>query len=138
MNKIIEFISLGNSERGFLSYFESSNDISFEIRRIYYIYDVPVGETRGFHAHKKLKQLIWCPSGSVDFLVDDGKNRTKNLLDAPNKAFFMSIGYWREITFLEENSVLCVAASDYYDESDYIRDYDEFLEYVKKGYWNEN
>lgn len=126
----------GNNDHGYLSYFESSKDIPFEIKRIYYIYDVPVGSIRGMHAHKKLSQLIWCPFGKIEIVLDNSFEKMNYILDSPDKALLVLQGYWREMYWVEPDSVLCVAASDYYDEEDYIRDYDDFLEYAKRGYWD--
>jgi len=134
-NLIILNETKGNSEYGYLSYFESFKDVPFEIKRIYYIYDVPMGIKRGMHAHKKLRQLIWCPYGKIEIVLDDGFDKKNYMLDSPNKALLVSQGYWRDMYWLEPGSVLCVAASDYYDDEDYIRDYDEFQNYVKRGFW---
>ena len=126
----------GDPYRGYLSFIETHTDVPFSIRRIYYIYDVPVGTQRGMHAHKTLQQLLWCPYGEIEVILDDGKGKKCYLLDSPEKALFVLRGYWRDMYWRKEGSVLCVAASDYYDEADYIRDYDEFLRYVREGYWD--
>ena len=131
-NRLISFSSKGKASTGYLSYFETNKDIPFGIKRIYYIYDVPVKTKRGMHAHKKLQQLLWCPYGEIEVILDDGKEKKNYLLDSSEKALLILKGDWRDIYFRKEGSVLCVAASDYYDESDYIRDYDEFLNYVEK------
>jgi dTDP-4-dehydrorhamnose 3,5-epimerase-like enzyme len=125
-----------NDSLGSLSFFESSKDIPFEIKRVYYIYNVPEKSKRGFHAHKNLKQLLWCPHGSIEILLDDGKDKSYLMIDSPEKAILVKEGLWHEMIWHAKDSVLCVAASDYYNEDDYIRNYDEFIEYVKKGYWN--
>lgn len=132
-NSIIQIRTYGKSEEGRLSFFEGSKDIPFEIKRIYYIYGVKVGEKRGMHAHKELQQVIWCPYGEVEIITDDGEQKTNYILDSPDKALQILKGHWRDIYWKKENSVLCVAASDYYDEADYIRDYDEYLDYVRRG-----
>ena len=128
--------TIGGHQSGFLSFFESEKDIPFSIRRIYYTYGVPVGTKRGMHAHKKLQQVLWCPYGEIEVVLDDGKEKGNFLLDSPEKALLVLRGYWRDMYWRKEGSVLCVAASDYYDEADYIRDYDEFLRYVQEGYWD--
>lgn len=120
--------------RGSLSFFEANKDVPFDIKRIYYTYQVPSNVRRGGHAHKKLTQLLFCPFGSIRMLLDDGVIKEEVLLDKPDKGFIISNGIWRELIWEMENSVLFVAASDYYDEADYIRDYDEFLHFVKKGH----
>lgn len=126
----------GNEELGYLSFFESNKDIPFDIKRIYYIYDVPVGLKRGQHAHKELQQVLWCPYGEIEVILDDGKEKTVYLLDSPEKALLVFKGYWHDMYWNKEGSVLCVAASDYYSEEDYIRDYDEFLKYAQEGFWD--
>lgn len=128
---------IGTSDKGSLSFFESNKDIPFEIKRIYYIYDVPLGAKRGMHAHKKLKQILWCPYGEIEVILDDGKVITSYLLDSPEKALLVDKGIWRDMYWRKEGSVLCVAASDYYNEDDYIRDYNQFSEYVEGGYWKD-
>lgn len=126
----------GSEDAGYLSFFEAEKDIPFPIKRVYYTYNVPVGTKRGMHAHKTLQQLLWCPYGEIEVILDDGKEKTSYLLDSPEKALLVLKGYWRNLYWKKEGSVLCVAASDYYDEDDYIRDYDEFIKYVKEGYWS--
>jgi dTDP-4-dehydrorhamnose 3,5-epimerase-like enzyme len=135
-NFIIRVDTHSYKHLGSLSFFESNKDIPFEFKRVYYIYDVPENSKRGFHAHKKLKQLLWSPYGSIEILLDDGKEKKIFILDNPKKALIIKEGYWREMTWQKKDSVLCVVASDYYDETDYIRDYDEFIRLVKRGYWN--
>lgn len=115
--------------------FESQKDIPFDIKRIYYIYDVPINTKRGMHAHKSLQQILWCPHGIVEINLDDGIKKESYFLDSPNKALLIENGIWRDMYWKKEGSVLCVAASDYYDENDYIRDYDKFLKYIREGYW---
>lgn len=139
MNKLINIYKNGSNKIGYLSFFESKKEIPFEIKRIYYTYSVPVGQKRGMHAHKNLEQLLWCPHGEIEVILDDGNEKKTYLLDSPEKALLVKKGYWRDLYFKQEGSVLCVAASDYYDEKDYIRDYDEFLEYAKeREFKNEN
>jgi len=135
VNEIIKMKKLGNKDIGYLSFFESNNDIPFEIKRIYYIYDVPLRIRRGMHTHKQLQQLLWCPYGVVEILTDDGVRRDKYILDSPEKGLLIGSGIWREMNWIKEGSVLCVAASDFYDESDYIRNYDDFIDLVREGYW---
>ncbi|MGV8148982.1 MAG: sugar 3,4-ketoisomerase [Alkaliphilus sp.] len=129
--------SHGDKVTGFLSFFESGKNISFGIKRIYYIYEVPLETKRGMHVHKKMHQLLWCPYGKIEVILDNGKEKKSFMLDSPEKALLVGSGIWRDMYWKKEGSVLCVAASDYYDEDDYIRDYNEFLEYVKGGYWND-
>ena len=106
---------------------ENCKDIPFCIKRIYYLYDVPGGESRGGHAHKKLEQVIIAASGSFDVLVDDGKNKKVVSLNRPYLGLHIVPGQWRELLNFSSGSICLVLASDLYDENDYIRDYKEFL-----------
>lgn len=132
-------VQTSSNESGSLSFFEVKDDFPFEIKRVYYIYNVDKNIVRGNHAHKKLKQMLWCPHGKIKITLDDGKSVKTYILDEPVKALFVSEGIWRKMQWLEDKSVLCVAASELYLEADYIRDYDEFIHMVNEGYWpNEN
>lgn len=135
-NFLVSIKTNGDDKQGLLSYFEANKDIPFNIKRIYYTYNVPIRTKRGMHAHKELQQILWCPYGEIEVILDNGKEKTSYLLDSPEKALFVLKGYWHDMYWKKEGSVLCVAASDYYSEDDYIRDYDEFLKYVEEGYWN--
>ena len=115
---------------GSLSFFEAERDIPFSIKRIYYIHGVPENTERGAHAHKELEQLLFCPYGSVKILLDNGKEKSEVILDNPSKGLIITPCVWRDMIWLVENSVLCVAASDYYNEDDYIRDYSEFITWI--------
>lgn len=123
--KIKRIQSLGGS----LSFFEKDKEIDFDIKRIYFIYEFSKENRRGFHAHKKLKQVMFCPYGKIQVEFTDGKIRQPYLLDDPTKILVIEKGYWREFISLEEGSILCVGASDVYDEKDYIRNYDEYLKW---------
>lgn len=136
INNLLKIKTTGDEKIGFLSFFESNKDIPFEIKRIYYTYNVPVNTKRGMHAHKELNQVLWCPYGEIEIILDNGREKKNYLLNSPDKALLVGKGIWHEMYWKKENSVLCVAASEYYDENDYIRDYNEFLKYVKEGYWN--
>lgn len=116
-----------SDRRGNLTVIESQKDIPFEIKRIYYIYDVPGGESRGGHAHKNLEQIIIALSGSFDIKVDDGKERKTFSLNRAYYGLYVPNMIWREIDNFSSGSVCLTLASDYYKESDYIRKYDEFL-----------
>lgn len=131
-NHLIELTKTGSKESGYLSFFEANEDIPFEIKRIYYTYDVPIGTKRGMHAHKELDQILWCPYGSIEVILNDGIDTKTYLLDAPEKALIVGSDVWRDMYWRKEGSVLCVAASDYYNEDDYIRDYDEFLKHIER------
>jgi len=128
---VIRIKTVPTVDAGELSFFEADSDIPFPIKRIYYISKVPQGVRRGFHAHKDLKQLLFCPYGKIQLTLDDGKSREEIVLCDPSVGILIDKPVWREILWLQKDSVLCVAASDYYKTSDYIRDYQEFREYVK-------
>lgn len=117
------------SPGGSLSFFEKEKEINFDIKRIYYIYKFCEQNRRGFHAHKELKQVMFCPHGKIQVEFTDGKEKQVYLLDDPTKILVIEKGYWREFVSLEEGSILCVGASDVYDEKDYIRDYNEYLKW---------
>lgn len=135
MNKIINLKRAGDTELGYLSFFESNKNIPFEIKRIYYTYAVPVGTKRGMHAHKTLQQALWCPYGKIEVVLDNGDIRKSFILDSPEKVLLVGKGIWRDMYWRTEGSVLCVAASDFYDEEDYIREHDDFIKYIEGGYW---
>lgn len=104
----------------------SDNEIPFGIKRIYYLYDVPGGAERGGHAHRNLKQLIVAASGSFDVVLDDGRSKKIICLSQPYYGLIIYPGIWRELVNFSSGSICLVLASEYYDESDYIRNYDEF------------
>ena len=117
-----------SDNRGYLSVIEGGEDIPFEIKRIYYLYMVPEA-ARGAHAHKELQQLLVATSGSVDITLDDGKEKKTFHLDRPWKGLLVVPGLWRDLDNFSGGTVLMCLASEKYDEGDYIREYDEFLEY---------
>ena len=118
-------------DRGQLVALEEMKDIPFQIRRVYYMYDTVQGVTRGRHAHKSLQQILICVHGSCRILLDDGKERATVLLDQPNEGIYVSNVLWREMYDFSPDAVLMVLASEYYDEADYIRDYQEFLAFIE-------
>ena len=120
------------NDTGALTFLEAGRDIPFEIKRIYYIYDVAPGARRGFHAHKKLEQYLICIHGSCRILLDDGETQESVLLDDPGTGLYVGPGTWREMYDFSEGAVLMVLASEYYDEGDYIRNYEKFLEYLRE------
>lgn len=130
--QMIQIRTIDSGYAGKLSFFEGSRDIPFEIKRIYYIHGVPDGSVRGGHAHKALKQMLFCPYGSVEVILSDGQDRQSISLDDPSKGLVIGPGLWRDMVWHQENSVLCVAAAEYYDENDYIRDYDAYLRFLKE------
>jgi len=130
--RIIDFKKIGNSDVGFLIALEGNKEIPFDIKRIYYIYNVPKEIKRGFHAHKGLEQLLVCMSGSVKIKVDGGSEKKIIKLNNPNKGLYIGPGIWREMYDFGKNAVLLVLASECYNEEDYIRDYEEFLKMIEK------
>lgn len=130
--KKIQFPTYQN-ETGTLSFFESERHIPFDIRRVYYIYDVQGDSRRGFHAHRALEQVLLCIHGSCKILLDNGTEKETVLLDKPNEGLIIENPIWREMYDFSPGAVLLVMASQYYDEADYIRDYDEFLAYMKEN-----
>ena len=114
--------------RGKLSVVEK-DIIPFDIKRVYYLYDVPSDAYRGGHAHKNLIQFMIPMSGSFDVLVDDGINKTKIMLNKPHKGLLIPKGIWREMDNFSSGAVCAVLASDYFEEEDYFRDYDEFKKF---------
>lgn len=128
----LRFQSHGD-DRGQLVAIEEGADIPFTVKRAYWIYETGTGMRRGFHAHRKLEQLLICVHGSCRVLLDDGRDKAEVVLDQPDEALYVSSGTWREMYDFSEDAVLLVLASELYDESDYIRDYGQFLDYVSEG-----
>lgn len=127
--QLISIKTIDSGYAGKLSFFEGTHNIPFEIKRIYYIHGVPGGAQRGGHAHKALQQILFCPYGRIEIILDDTKERTSVMLDSADKGLIIGPGLWREMIWHEENAVLCVAASEYYDEKDYIRNYEDYLRF---------
>lgn len=120
-------------DRGLLISLEQDKNIPFQIKRVYYIFNTKKDVIRGFHAHKQLKQIAIAVKGSCRFLLDDGKEKVSFLLDNAAQGLLIDSYIWHEMSDFSEDCVLMVLADDFYEESDYIRDYDEFLEVVNKG-----
>lgn len=118
--------------RGQLVAIEELKDIPFDIKRVYYIYDTLSGVVRGHHAHKELQQILICVHGSCCIHLDDGYEQADVVLDKPTEGLYISNVIWREMSEFSEDAVLLVLASNYYDESDYIRNYDDFLKMIKE------
>ena len=117
-------------DRGQLVALEEFKDIPFEIKRVYYMYDTGKGVRRGFHAHKSLEQILICIHGSCKILLDNGEEKKVVFLEKPYEGLYVSNNIWREMYDFSDDAVLMVLASDYYNESDYIRNYDEFLSMI--------
>ena len=118
-------------ERGNLSFVEELNHIPFKIERTYWIYDVPGGESRGGHAYRENQEFIVALSGSFNVVLDDGTERKRYTLNRSYYGLYVPKGLWREMDNFSTNSLAVVRASTKFDEGDYIRDYDEFVEYNK-------
>lgn len=129
--QIINF-PINGDDRGSLIAVENNKEIPFKIKRIYYIFNTQKNVSRGFHAHKKLKQVAICVKGKCRIVLDDGKNQESVWLDSPEKGLLIQDLTWREMHDFSDDCVLLVLASELYNESDYIRDYDEFLLEVGK------
>ncbi|CAA6812463.1 MAG: dTDP-6-deoxy-3,4-keto-hexulose isomerase [uncultured Sulfurovum sp.] len=130
--KLLDFKTLGD-ERGSLVAIEEGYNAPFDIKRVYYIFDTKQGVKRGFHAHRNLKQIAIAVKGSCTFVIDNGKTREEKKLISPNQGLFIEGLIWREMKRFSKDCVLLVLASEHYDESDYIRSYDKFLEEVKNA-----
>lgn len=118
--------------RGQLVALEEYKDIPFKIKRVYYMYDTLPGVIRGYHAHKNLQQILICIHGSCKILLDNGHEKKVVPLEKPYEGVYVANDMWREMFDFSPDAVLMVLASELYDESDYIRDYDEFLKYVNE------
>jgi len=121
-----------HNRAGNITALNNSMDLPFDIRRVYYLYDIPGGELRGGHAHKELQQLIVAVSGSFDITLDDGMNKKTVSLNRPYYGLHIIPGIWRELSNFSSGAICLVMASLIYDEKDYIRDYSEFLNYKAK------
>ena len=134
--KCIDFISHGDN-RGQLIAIEYGRELPFPVKRMYYIFDTLNGVRRGFHAHKSLKQLLICVSGSCKLHLEDGMTSEEIELNSPDRGILITGVIWREMYDFSPDAVLVVLASEVYAESDYIRDYEEFKKYRKGNYKNE-
>ena len=118
-----------HNRAGNITIVEGNENVPFDVKRIYYLYDIPGGEDRGGHAHKELRQLIVAASGSFNILLDDGKNKKIVTLNRPDYGLLVVPGIWRELMEFSSGSVCLVLASQGYEEEDYIRSYDDFKTY---------
>jgi dTDP-4-dehydrorhamnose 3,5-epimerase-like enzyme len=130
--KVLDFKTLGD-DRGSLIAIEEGYNAPFQIKRVYYIFDTKEGIERGFHAHINLEQICIAVKGSCTFTLDNGKTREEIKLDNPNEGLYIEGLIWREMKEFSEDCVLVVLASEHYDESDYIRDYQIFKKEVENG-----
>ncbi|MCW3804157.1 sugar 3,4-ketoisomerase [Plebeiibacterium marinum] len=123
---VVELPKIHN-RAGNITVIQNGDHLPFDVKRLYYLYDVPGGSDRGGHAHKNLYQLIVAASGCFDVIIDDGKNKKIIQLNRPNYGLLVIPGIWREIVNFSSGAICFVLASQKYSEEDYIRDYDEFL-----------
>ena len=128
----INDVSIVHNEAGNITVVENGINIPFDVKRIYYLYDIPGGEARGGHAHYDLEQYIIAASGSFEVILDDGVNRKRVFLNRPNIALHIVPGLWRELDNFSSGSICMVLASHIFEVKDYIRDYNEFLKFKKK------
>ncbi len=122
-----------HNRAGNITALENNIHLPFDVRRVYYLYDVPAGEERGGHAHRELQQIVVAASGAFDVLLNDGVNKKVVHLDRPFIGLHIIPGIWRELLNFSAGAVCLVLASHTYDEKDYIRDYPNFLEYKRNG-----
>ena len=128
---MVELDKHHSDRNGNLTVVENGKTLPFDVKRVYYIYDVPGGENRGAHAHKELSQLIVAASGSFTVTLDDGKCKRSFFLNRPYQGLYVKPGLWRDLVDFSSGAVAMVLASDVYLQSDYIRSYEEFLEFRK-------
>ena len=120
-------VSKVHNDNGNITVVENGDNIPFDVKRVYYLYDIPGGEARGGHAHYELEQFVIAVSGSFDVIMDDGKNRKRVTLNRPNLALHIVPGLWRELDNFSSGSICMVLASHIYKEKDYLRDYNDFI-----------
>jgi hypothetical protein len=128
---MIELDRHHSDRSGNLTVVENGVTLPFDVKRVYYIYDVPGGESRGAHAHKELEQLIVAASGSFTVTLDDGDSKRSFFLNRPYLGLYVKPGLWRDLVDFSSGAVAMVLASDVYKKEDYIRDYNEFVEFRK-------
>ena len=126
---MVELDKHHSDRKGNLSVVENGATLPFDVKRVYYLYDVPGGESRGAHAHRNLEQLIVAASGSFTVTLDDGKSKRSFFLNRPYQGLYVKPGLWRDLEDFSSGAVCMVLASEVYDASDYIRDYQEFTEF---------
>lgn len=128
---VIELDKHHSERKGNLTVVENGITLPFDVKRVYYLYDIPGGEKRGAHAHKELEQLIVAASGSFTVTLDDGKNKRSYFLNRPYQGLYVKPGMWRDLTDFSSGAVAMVLASNIYKKEDYIRDYNEFIKFSK-------
>ncbi len=130
---VLSYIASGQHivDEASLCILEENKAIPFPIKRVYYIFQTDPGAIRGKHAHKKTQQMLFCIQGSITVILDNGFQREEVRLDKPNEGIFLDVLMWHEMKDFTPDTILLVFASDYYKESDYIRSYNEFINYIK-------
>lgn len=129
---VIELDRHHSDRKGNLTVVENGQTLPFDVKRVYYLYDVPGGESRGSHAHRELEQLIIAASGSFTITLDDGENKRSFFLNRPYQGLYVKPGLWRDLVDFSSGAVCMVLASEVYKEEDYIRDYKEFIDFRKQ------
>ncbi len=132
MNYKLIDMNILKDEKGRMLSLEGNKNVPFEIKRVYWIFDTSPDQDRGMHAHKNMEQIVVLMDGSCEFILDDGKTRETVLLDRPEVGLYIGKNMWREMHRLSYGCKLVVLASDYYDENEYIRSYEEFLAGLSK------
>ena len=127
--RLIELDKHHSDRKGNLSVVENGKTLPFDVKRAYYLYDVPGGESRGSHAHRELEQLIVAASGSFTVTLDDGRDKLTFFLNRPYQGLYVKSGMWRDLSDFSSGAIALVLASEIYKEEDYIRDYLEFLQF---------
>ena len=130
--RLLQFPRIGD-ERGNLTFIEAERHVPFEVKRVFYLYGVPLGQSRGAHAHRELHQVMICLAGSFDVIVRDGIKEQRYSLTDPSFGLYVPPMVWDLEVNFSAGAVCMVLASDYYDEADYYRDWNEYLEAVGKG-----
>lgn len=126
---IVELDKHHSDRKGNLTVVENNTTLPFDVKRVYYLYDIPGGEGRGAHAHRELEQLIIAASGSFTVTLDDGINKRSFFLNRPYQGLYVKPGLWRDLVDFSSGAVCMVLSSDLYKAEDYIRDYQEFLDF---------
>lgn len=126
---IIEMDKHHSDRKGNISVVENGKTVPFDVKRVYYLYDIPGGESRGAHAHRELEQLVVAVSGSFNVTLDDGNVKRTFTLNRPYQGLYVKPGIWCDLTDFSSGAVCLVMASEVYQVEDYIRDYDEFLKF---------
>ena len=129
---IVELDKHHSDRKGNLTVVENGITLPFDVKRVYYLYDIPGGEGRGAHAHKELEQLIIAASGSFTVVLDDGNSKRSFFLNRPYQGLYVKSGLWRDLVDFSSGAVAMVLASDIYRKEDYIRDYTSYLDYRSK------